>query len=101
MSVGNPWLSLDHEGQTPDGFHFVFASPTAIVFIPFLLVIALTVTFASHSALPLLMLLPLLFCFLRFVWDFRREGPTVERRITLFGRVLVRRVIPLQQGDVA
>ena len=101
MNAGMPWLSLDHEGETADGFHFVFASPTAIVFIPLFLVIILTFTFASHSALPLLMLLLVPFCFLRVVWAIGRDGPTLERRVTLFGRTLTRRMTPLQPGDAA
>jgi hypothetical protein len=96
-----PWLSLGEEVATNDGFRFEFVSVAALVFIPVILVLALTFAFAIHSAVPLLVALLIPLCFLKTTWIFRYHGPTVERRITLFGRSLLLGTHPLQHGDAA
>lgn len=101
VNAGMPFRVLGEHVATEDGCRVVFMNVVGPLIIPIVFVVALSLAFASRSFLPLLLVLVIPLTATSATWIFRYRGPTVERRVTLFGFALLKKTYPLRDGDSA
>jgi hypothetical protein len=98
---GFPSVALGSETTSGDGVQFSFFSAAAPLLITAIAVLALTIALMRHSVAPMLLVCLVPIFLLRTIWRFLYKGPTVERRVMLFGLTLWRRTYPLEEADAA
>lgn len=101
MPMPVPAMAFGSRRESAEGIEFAFTSTLSPVILPFVVVLAVTLSLATREALPLLLPLALFHVYLQPRWAFCYAGPCVRRTLMLCGAPIWRRAYALEDSDTA